>query len=208
MLESLTIFTAGGLIAYQYMANPSLASKENNDPLTHTRQLINTHLIHNILLNQREDKEFHIVQGWTLSWKKRSGYYIVIVYPDILFAGPRQYLKQWGVTLLQTTGDAYDQWKLEENKDSSSSSSFDTIFTGILQKSKTQKQTTQPEQQQKMQAKQPAGANTKQRTWGPAEKVTQKDMDALDQTNESNSRETQLEEARQGFSDSRFRSRW
>lgn len=196
MLEALVLFTPGGLILYQYSANPSLlpATSDDNNNINHsdstdktetfTRTLLNNDLIAKILLDPavNSTKTYHIAQGVTLSWKKHTppstrggtantnnkeqqqqppSYVCVAVYPDILFEGPRQYLKLWAEALLQETVREYNLfWTaktiLSNNNDTNNSppsalallrpdpTLFHSTFVVLLEQSKSQKPTTKP----------------------------------------------------------------
>ena len=126
------------------------------------------------------NKSYHIADGMTLHWKKHvlstasssssssksSGttVYIVAIYPDILFEGPRQYLKVWAEHLVVATIREYDTfyrstWSTIQQQQQQQQSTlslqhhrpdakiFDAIFRIVLNTSKTQKQpTNSPEQ--------------------------------------------------------------
>jgi signal recognition particle receptor subunit alpha len=185
MLESLTIFTTGGYVLYQYCAQPSLVKAHNStiatvaatsstidlppssdpevtDPtgaaVAYTNHLINSVLVEQFLvseysnisssssssnsnvvpsvMNPNSNKNNHITDGMTLQWKQHtlstcsSGssastssttshnaattctIYVVAIYPDILFEGPRQYLKAWAEQLVLTTIEEYHTYYL------------------------------------------------------------------------------------------------
>ena len=103
MLEALTIFTKGGLVLYHYRANPSLTGDDNEGYLTRTS--CNDLLLKVILQSTSATKNFHIDQGLSFVWSSKDvarDYMIIAVYPDILFEGPRQYLRQWAEKFNQT----------------------------------------------------------------------------------------------------------
>lgn len=129
MLESMTIMNKGGLILYQYTANPSIMDKENagNGGPSYTQQVLQKHWIP-LLVDPAtpQDKTYYIKEGITFCWKSVSittplsggsgpassshDLLVVAVYPDILFEGPRQYLQQWAQGLVQTTALEYYQF--------------------------------------------------------------------------------------------------
>jgi len=200
----MTIFTPGGLILYQYTAQPSLFQATDGPALT--RQTINGELIKKILAVGNTNKSYHIVEGITMMWKKYPNYYIVALYPDIMFEGPRQYLKTWAEALLEQTAQEYDLYfnscDQTKRKLRPDPAPFDKTFRVLLNTSKTQKH---PEQQ--LQQAGGAGTNStggsstettssagapnsknskpgkkEMRTWGEA-KVTPSAMAALDKSN-------------------------
>jgi len=189
----MTIFTAGGLILYQYTATPSLFQATDGPALT--RQTLNGELLQKILAVGNTTKTYHIVEGKTLVWKKYQQYFIVALYPDIMFEGPRQYLKTWAETLVEQTAHEYN---LYYNSSSICDTNetlllrpdpapFDKTFRVLLNKSKTEK----PPQQQpaatatntNTNTEQPnaSTSNAKMRSWGNA-KVTEKSMALLDKS--------------------------
>ena len=94
MLESLTIFSKGGLILYQYLSDPSLMDKDSGKAAPgFTAAALNQTLIRKFLLDPSNTKNFHIAEGTSFVWVDDLDKCIVALYPDILFEGPRQYLK-------------------------------------------------------------------------------------------------------------------
>lgn len=164
MLESLTIFTPGGLILYQYCSVPSLLQADE-DTASNTRRVLNSQLLERILLDPSKSstKNYHITDGVTLSWLQCKDYIIVAMYPDIMFEGPRQYLKQWAENLLQQTAKEYELYYQQSSAATATAVSsdvnnsnrtnllrpdptlFDKTFRVLLQLSKTtQKQAAAP----------------------------------------------------------------
>jgi signal recognition particle receptor subunit alpha len=224
MLESLTIFTPGGLVLYQYCANPSLLPSAENDGESFTRHLLNNQLISKILLDPAAStKTYHITDGVTLSWiQQKQQYVCVALYPDILFEGPRQYLKQWAEALLQQTVKEYDVFYASAIDDTNRTSTFrpdptlfDATFRVLLQNSKTQKQpvassTAAPETAATSGSSSPDGnssnsANEKKRQWHDGKAaVTAQAMAALDMSKDDGStvadaHERALREARAAY---------
>ena len=145
MLESLTIFTKGGLILYQYVSQPSLVSGVN-DAVSLTRNSVNGILASILLHPQRyPNKTYHITEGLTFLWRQEKDYCIMLMYPDILFEGPRQYLKQWATALLERTLAEYQLYYQTTTSTTANATvrpdpgPFDTIFRIVLNQSKTQK---------------------------------------------------------------------
>lgn len=186
MLESLTIFTTGGLILYQYIASPSLLYQKslaststtqtkqdvsstslslvmptnttssqdndtnnttNNDTTTiiepsvvafhhdilsrifigkilsnptHNKYYYGKHTKHpssssnasasNTTNNKGHNVNHYLEHGVTYVWILEPIYerfYIVLIYPDIVYDGPRFYLKQWSIDLIYDTLNEY-----------------------------------------------------------------------------------------------------
>ena len=240
----MTIFTAGGLILYQYTAQPSLFANQTEDGVTDgpalTRQIINTELLEKILAAGRHGtKTYHIVDGKTLVWAKSSllvsraddnkkqqsqsqqqqpqSYYLVALYPDIMFEGPRQYLKTWAEGLVGDTAREYQLYyesccrRSHSAADSDPGSTrvvlrrpdpkpFDQTFRALLQKLKTEKRPTDATTSSSSAIHHTStsstststtannGSKKQMRSWGNA-KVTEKSMAALDMSDETNSPE-------------------
>jgi signal recognition particle receptor subunit alpha len=223
MLESLTIFTPGGLILYQYCASPSLLPAAENDGESFTRHLLNNQLISKILLDPAAStKTYHITDGVTLSWIQQKQQYIcVALSPDILFEGPRQYLKQWAEALLQQTVKEYNVFYASTIADANRTSTFrpdptlfDATFRVLLQNSKTQKQplassTAAPEMATSSAGSSSEGnsnsAHEKKRQWHDGKAaVTASAMAALDMSKDDGStaadaHERALREARAAY---------
>lgn len=149
MLESLTIFSKGGLVLYQYTSSP--------DNVVSTRQFLNG-WVSKILLNPAGDanngKSFHISAGLTFVWLEDpvTDSYAVGTYPDIVFEGPRQYLLQWTKQLLVQTVKEYNLYvkavqvqatKVAEEKQADGN---DTTVTSIQDRNKDRMQRLRPDQ--------------------------------------------------------------
>ena len=182
MLEALTIYSKGGLVLYQYAASPSMVGAEN--AASHARQAINNSIQARIRNNNSSATNqgggggdstlscgFHIADRLTFVWMVEPQYVVCAMYPDILFEGPRQYLRTWAETLVRDVTREYRTYNNDHQQQqqqqqhtplqaSSSSSSrpllllslescrpnpigFDATFRLLLERSKTQKQ--QPE---------------------------------------------------------------
>lgn len=212
MLESLTIFTSGGAILYEYVANPSLLKAEN--PTEHSRQLLNQHLITDLLIGRNDaTKTYAIVQNVTLLWKITKDFTVVALYPDILFDGPRLYLKQWATRLVDSVAKEYRLYhhaQIETN--ATNNASFDATFRILLEQSKAQKQdlnnsnsnnntTTSTNNNSSNNKSRKPGKEM--RTWGNA-KVTEASMNALDMNKQTEADkqtgyEQALAEAKQAY---------
>jgi signal recognition particle receptor subunit alpha len=161
MLESLTIFSKGGLILYQFTASPSLFTGAD-DAAVFTRQKLNDSLISKILLDpSQQQKSRHIVENVTIAWQTLSNAndngngntdaneYVkdclcVALYPDIMFEGPRQYLSNWCQHLLTRVVAEYQlfaaaQWQQDPTLLRPDPKLFDKTFSVLLEQSKTQK---------------------------------------------------------------------
>jgi len=208
MLESLTIFTKGGLVLYQYRSEPSLVGDESSEGTT-TSASINRCISQIVLSSSaaKANKTYHIHEGLTFSWTYGGAADLVVfaVYPDIMFEGPRQYLKVWAETLLQKTAREYRLYytALQKGQDPSeciifhrpepdnNTDAFDRTFRLLLEQSKSQQQQQQQAgagaagaaaaQQQQSKASS-AGAKGKQgRQWHDGNaKVTKEAMQQLD----------------------------
>jgi signal recognition particle receptor subunit alpha len=150
MLESLTIFSKGGLILYQFTASPSLFGAD--DAALFTRQKLNDSLISKILLDpsQSQQKSRHIVENVTIAWQAlvdtntNQDCLVVALYPDIMFEGPRQYLANWCQHLLSKVVQEYQlfsaaQWQQDPTLLRPDPKLFDKTFQVLLEQSKTQK---------------------------------------------------------------------
>jgi signal recognition particle receptor subunit alpha len=180
MLESLTIFTPGGVVLYQYTAHPSLfqASAANGGAAAHSNAVLNKWIGSILLKTTRRQqpsgnsgnkntttataqKTFAILEnGITVCWLMPPGaaqdYTLVAVYPDILFEGPRLYLKTWAENLLQETARefalCYTRTAAQGDSDNNSLfevapfevAPFDGTFRVLLEHSKSQKQQLPP----------------------------------------------------------------
>lgn len=202
----MTIFTTGGLILYQYTAQPSLFKEA--DGTAFTCKILNGELIQKLLsVGNTTNKTYRIVEGITLLWRKVRNYYVVAIYPDILFEGPRQYLKTWATSLVEQTVNEYDRYYTERTTNSNSSNSisnnnnpsnsiqslrpdptsFEPIFQALLHTSKTQKQptttaaATTTTTSTTIAATKTNKPGKEMRSWGDA-KVTDSAMAALDKS--------------------------
>lgn len=147
MLESLTIFSKGGLILYQFTANPSLFGADDTEVFT--RQKLNDSLISKILLDPSQtQKTRHIVENVTIAWQTETDAnqecVYVALYPDIMFEGPRQYLANWCQHLLKRVVQEYQlfsaaQWQQDPAILRPDPKLFDKTFNLLLEQSKTQK---------------------------------------------------------------------
>jgi len=167
MLESMTIFNRGGLVLYQYTANPTIMDKESGGKggSSYTQQVLQKHCIPVIIDPATpKDKSYLIKEGITFCWKAvttqngdaAQDLLVVAVYPDILFEGPRKYLQQWAQGLVQKTSSEYCRFyqatanqKAQESADDDdddkfltvpSPQTFDKVFRILLEQSKNQKQ--------------------------------------------------------------------
>jgi signal recognition particle receptor subunit alpha len=151
MLESMTLFNAGGCVLYQYSADPSLIKNSGgSDSATFTQQCIQSVVIEPLVLSP-DPKTYHITNGMTVYWKQETmdhpsmKVYAVAIYPDILFEGPRQYLKNWANHLLQQTLHEYalyyQQFYKSHDEDipRPDPTLFDPTFCALLLQSKTQR---------------------------------------------------------------------
>lgn len=140
MLESLTIFAKGGLVLYQYVANPSLLGASDAEQFT--QQSLNE-LISTVILDPASsNKTFHIKERVTFCWLDNPDKYVIAIYPDIMFEGPREYLKTWVQGLLQSTLHEYSL--LEKSVVYTlrpDPALFDPTFQVLLKQSKGEKAT-------------------------------------------------------------------
>ena len=124
MLESITIFNKGGLILYQYRANPSVLGAgegmANSAALTETK--LNEFMLKTILGRKMTDEASSTRVKEAAQMAARSVAVLtesiqqqdkmaVALYPDILFEGPRAYMKGWIQTLLRRTLDEYNLYE-------------------------------------------------------------------------------------------------
>ena len=194
MLESLTIFSKGGLILYQYLSDPSLMEKETGRAAPgFTAAALNQTLIQKFLLDPSTTKSFHISDGITFVWVDDGDKCIVALYPDILFEGPRQYLREWATSLVGQTLREYDLYQQNASQDGDTirpdPAPFDKTFRALLNQSKSQNHGTTSatndaksntdNKQTNNANKKPAKKGKEKRTWGDA-KVTQEAMAELD----------------------------
>lgn len=139
MLESFTIFTKGGLVLYQYAANPSLFGAA--DTAAFTNRMLNQELVRKILLDPTAaSKTRHIVENVTIVWQSDAENIYVALYPDIMFEGPRQYLFNWGTALVSSVREEYKlllgQAQPEDLRPDPKL--FDKTFSVLLTQSKSQ----------------------------------------------------------------------
>jgi signal recognition particle receptor subunit alpha len=140
MLESMTIFSQGGLILYQYTAQPSIVGAD--DPVSFSCDSLNEDVIAKFLVDPSNTKTYHIHSGLTYSWRKVhvgdnaaaktsvgkvvDDFYVVALYPDIMFEGPRQYLKTWSEALLENTAREYGLYQAANRTNTAVASSTTT----------------------------------------------------------------------------------
>mmetsp|Transcript_9593 Transcript_9593/g.18501 ORF Transcript_9593/g.18501 Transcript_9593/m.18501 type:complete len:551 (-) Transcript_9593:215-1867(-) len=193
MLESLTIFSKGGLILYQYLSDPSLMEKETGRAAPgFTSTALNQTLIKKFLMDPSNTKSFHISEGISFVWADDADKCIVALYPDILFEGPRQYLREWATSLVDQTMREYELYQQNATDDGGKirpdPAPFDKTFRALLNQSKNQNHgtTTAGTSDSKSNttltdknSKKPAKKGKEKRTWGDA-KVTQEAMAELD----------------------------
>ena len=216
MLESLTIFSKGGLILYQYLADPTLLDKENGggsaSPGFTTTQL-NQILIKKFLLDPSSTKHFHISQGTSFVWTEDAEKCVVALYPDILFEGPRQYLREWANSLVAQSLQEYNLFQrnaVDLDSVRPDPAPFDKTFRALLNQSKNKKYDTpapanHPEPKPNTEKKKPKKSKEK-RTWGDA-KVTEQAMAELDMSHKDETsadaaaaaQERALQEARAAY---------
>ena len=136
MLESVTILNKGGLILYQYRANPSVlgAGEGAANSAAFTEARINAWM-KKALLGRKQDQQsvssstdtqqqqqhrhdaMEAVQQAAQSVAvltesvQHKDKIAVALYPDIFFDGPRAYLKGWIHTLLQRSLDEYELYE-------------------------------------------------------------------------------------------------
>lgn len=224
MLESLTIFNKGGLIVYQYAAQPSLFGAD--DSVAHTREALNSKLLQGILLDPASStqKTYHIAGRLTFLWVVKEQFITVALYPDIMFEGPRQYLKGWAQGLVQAAAHEYQIYYKAATAGAAPGSAdslrpdpapYDKTFKVLLQKSKTERPTTAPDApKEEAAAPAPAAApaSTKskkpgkeKRNWHDGNaKVTEKAMAELDMSKKNgesaeDGMQRALAEARQAY---------
>ena len=207
MLESLTIFSKGGLILYQYLSDPSLMEKETGKASPgFTSAALNQTLIKKFMLDPSNTKNFHISEGISFVWAEDVDKCIVALYPDILFEGPRQYLKEWANSLVSQAAQEYELYQQNAAADGKirpDPAPFDKTFRAILNQSKSQKATTPttPTNDPKSAAassdkKKPPKKGKEKRTWGDA-KVTDEAMAELDMSKKEESSPDAVAEAEQ-----------
>lgn len=207
MLEALLIFNQGGIVLFHHRSEPSLL-KSVDHPESHVRHLLEAEVIHDTVSN----KSFKIVQGLTFSWKWMNDVCIVAVYPDILFEGPRQYLKQWAQYLVDATAKEfqlfYEKNQSPENEHLIDASTFAPTFNVILEHSKSQRHNAAPANETNTkQTTKEANPNKgkEERHWRGEAKVTEAAMNALNMNDAESSEnkdaayERALTEARQAY---------
>jgi signal recognition particle receptor subunit alpha len=187
MLDSLTIVSPGGLILYQWKAQPPVL---NPSP---SRDVLNGILEQYVCSELRaNDRSYHIAEGITYVWRNTKSFAIVVVYPDILFEGPRVYLKHWAEALAQQVEIEY-QRLYDAHAVASNSSTiatprpdpavFEPIFRVLLETSKTQKPSTNTNTTTTTtQKSHPTTSSKTQRHWGGEAKVTEQAMKQLDKS--------------------------
>ena len=171
----------------------------------HLNQLLGSTIIRN---NTLPSKTYHILEGVTYVWKQddQQDFVAILAYPDILFEGPRQYLRQWAESLLQKCCIAYSKYYAAATAASCLEQTtsrrmirvdpepFDKVFYYLLTESKTKTTegtttttatTTIHESQTSKPAVSSASTSSKKgkenRHWGGTDaKVTEKDMAKLD----------------------------
>lgn len=207
------IFTPGGIVLYQYRSNPSLLKSVDN-PDFHVRHVVEANVIHDALGGNTasDDVSYRIAQGLTLCWQWASDdYCVAVVYPDILFEGPRQYLRNWATQLVKLTVSEFALCFQRASADGTAAS-FDKAFHVLLERSKSEKApdaTSSVLPSNNNSATQSSSAVSKpptkqQRSWGGEAKVTKEAMNALDMNSETDeAREAAYEkallEARQAY---------
>jgi signal recognition particle receptor subunit alpha len=173
MLESLTIFSKGGLILYQYTANPSVMDNKNtaekDQSGVFTLNCLNQKLIPNVFLSTTatssstgssstvstatlQSRHWIDGSGAAYVWLENSeDMYVVAIYPDILFEGPRLYLQQWAKVLVASTLTEYNLYyqSVMDHKNNNSGDEnennlvrpdptlFDATFQVLLEQAKT-----------------------------------------------------------------------
>lgn len=210
MLESLTVFSAGGLIHYQYKANPSLLSDAQD-----TIEALNESIIRPILCDPalNATKFYHIAGRLTFCWVVSEQFYTVALYPDILFEAPRQYLKEWCTRLVEAVSREYIlYYKASVDKvPRPDPRPFDKTFQLLLEQSKStgapsggnSNLTTETNNQKKVNT---VTSGKAKRNWHDGNaKITQKAMEDLDFSAETDNdtpearMERALKEARQAY---------
>lgn len=215
MLESLTIFSTGGLIHYQYKASPSLLAAAGEGETVDTDDALNEFIIRPILCDPaiNATKFYHIAGRLTFCWVATEQFYAVALYPDILFEAPRQYLKEWCTKLVEAVSREYIlYYDAAENKiPRPDPQPFDATFQLLLQQSKgagiggnnnvaNEKTVTQKKTNS-------TASGKAKRNWHDGKaKITQKAMEELDFSVTDNGNdnpearmERALQEARQAY---------
>lgn len=195
MLESLTIFSKGGLILYQHVASPSLLNPQasRSDAVAFVQEEMN-HVLSTLILTG-STKTYHIKERTTFCWveSKTSDSIGMALYPDIMFEGPRQYLKEWVQKLLHQTLEEYAMFTTSQTFTIRPNPTlFDATFQALLQASKGRDSTSNNSTTQPQPQPQPSKAGKKLnekngtkggRTWHDGKnKVTEATMAALDQS--------------------------
>eukprot|EP00977_Amphora_coffeiformis_P012202 scaffold3014_cov172-Amphora_coffeaeformis.AAC.4 len=157
-----------------------------------TSTALNQTLIKKFLMDPSNTKSFHISEGISFVWADDADKCIVALYPDILFEGPRQYLREWATSLVDQTMREYELYQQNATDDGGKirpdPAPFDKTFRALLNQSKNQNHgtTTAGTSDSKSNttltdknSKKPAKKGKEKRTWGDA-KVTQEAMAELD----------------------------
>lgn len=208
MLESITILNKGGLILYQYRANPSVLGAgegaANSAAFTETR--INSFL-QRVMLGRKQEEHptqrheaMEAVQQAARSVSVLEDYIqqgdkiAIALYPDIFFDGPRAYLKTWIRNLLKRCLDEYILYEQAVQTPETmltrvDPKPFDKTFQALLEQSKAEKTNLAAQQSQQpqndVQSNNKSNANNKKgkekRTWHDGKaKVTKEAMAQLD----------------------------
>lgn len=160
MLESVTIFNKGGLVLYQYRANPSVlgAGEGAANSAAFTEDHLNSWMQRALLGRKQESQSSHDVSVETVQQAARSVAVLtesveerdkiaVALFPDVFFDGPRAYLKGWIRSLLESVlkeYTVYEQAVLDKALDTTQQAPprpdprpFDKTFRALLEKSKS-----------------------------------------------------------------------
>lgn len=184
---------------YQYLSDPSLMDKDSGKAAPgFTAAALNQTLIRKFLLDPSNTKNFHIAEGTSFVWVDDLDKCIVALYPDILFEGPRQYLKDWATSLVHQTMREYELYQKASEATADPSqirldpAPFDKTFRALLNQSKAGAATTSSSASKPTTTTTAAAAADKtsnkktnkksgkeKRTWGEA-KVTEAAMAELD----------------------------
>jgi signal recognition particle receptor subunit alpha len=220
MLESITIFNKGGLILYQYRANPSVvgAGEGAANSAAFTEARLNAWMQKTLLGRKQEASSSSSSQAEALEAVQNASRTVAVLtefvqekdkiavalYPDILFDGPRAYLKGWIRSLLTSTLEEYniyeqavqDNNKTEEGQQllpaRPDPKPFDKTFQALLDKSKKDKESLAAVMQAEQQPAEEGESSTsnkavsnkakkgkEKRHWGEG-KVTKEAMAELD----------------------------
>ncbi|GKZ00186.1 hypothetical protein MPSEU_000971600 [Mayamaea pseudoterrestris] len=245
MLESMTLVSRGGVILYQHVASPSLVGANESV----TRQGLAQLLAGRIAKQQAHEQTkpaFTIVNNLSYVWvsvKAESNdaaastttttsapsntldYIAIISYPDIMFEGPREYLRKWAEALLQATIKTYNQYYISSTEMNNISlflrsdpAPFDKLFQFLLTESKTKNSATTGSNESshvtsnattKSNSSKATSSGKENRHWVNMDaKVSAQDMAQLDQSqkagggnsgNDTNNISAALEEAKLAF---------